>query len=97
MSQHTPDSWIERNEDDPHDPYFRGGDESGNPCDNGTCDHFTHCDGCLRGMPAHSVTGFCFVCDSEWMAARQLPFRCDEFLGIKSVLADFTRRFTVTR
>lgn len=25
MSQHTPDAWIERNLDDPHDPYFRGG------------------------------------------------------------------------
>lgn len=26
MSQITPDAWIERNEDDPHDPYFRGGE-----------------------------------------------------------------------
>jgi hypothetical protein len=28
------------------------------------------------------------------MAARQLPFRCEEFLGLASVLADFNRRFT---
>lgn len=26
MSQHTPDAWIERNEDDLHDPYFSGGE-----------------------------------------------------------------------
>lgn len=23
---HVPDAWIERNEDDPGDPYFRGGE-----------------------------------------------------------------------
>src|ERR1017187_2220379 len=41
-----------------------------NPCEIGTCEHFIHCDDCGRGMLESSATGFCFVCDSEWMAAR---------------------------
>ena len=44
------------------------------PCELRICEHKAHCDGCGRGMLEYSPTGFCFVCDFEWMAQRQLTF-----------------------
>lgn len=61
----TPDSWIERNEDDPNDRYYRGGGER---------EDVISCDTCEREMPVSSPTGNCFICDFEWMAQRQLTF-----------------------
>lgn len=61
----TPDSWIDRNEDDPGDRYYRGGGER---------EDVISCDTCEREMPVSSPTGNCFICDFEWMAQRQLTF-----------------------
>jgi hypothetical protein len=92
VSQHTPDSWIESHSHwsgrDPSDSGYCsecGGDiDDGrcacNPCEIGTCDHFVHCDNCGREMPRSSPTGNCFICDFEWMAARQLAFPSDKEL-----------------
>ena len=64
------------------------------PCDRGECYHDWHCDACGRGFegdaPASSI---CLVCESEWLAARQLQDRQREPVGIAAVLEDFKRRY----
>lgn len=62
----APDSYIER--------HWLDEPPSMNPCEDNVCEHVTHCDGCGRGLPAYTETGFCLVCEWEWAAKFQLPY-----------------------
>ena len=56
----TPDSWIERNEDE--GPPMTDGEM----CEEGRCDHDGHCDQCGRGVYGdEAVEGVCMACQIQ--------------------------------
>jgi len=70
MSQHTPDSWIERNPDDDGRPPMTDAEM----CEEGVCDHAGHCDVCERPTNYPLEDGICVACSIAWLASRQLGY-----------------------
>jgi hypothetical protein len=103
MNTQVPDSWIERNEDDPDDRYYRGGGElediftaectkCGEASNPDECDKEGRCPNCVPHLP-DSLDDWLKQPTKEIGAA--LETQRQEFHGITSVLAEFNRRFSV--
>lgn len=84
MNNYTPDSWIERNDDDGPEPECPRCERSADRCGCSECPicgdkpyscDCVKCDACARSMPGLTDNGICVNCEIEWAARHLLTDR----------------------